>query len=195
MRNPPTISTLRGFTLVEVVIVGVLLVLLATMVVPRLSGMTQRRQDAAIDAAASVVAAFAFHESTGTRQLALSYDEDYRQLELQILDVTGDDPNGRAEWRVHPNSQPVTLPEMVEIASVSSDGEALDPDKFFIASTSAGDRPSIMLRLNGDANTGATIVLTPYALAPKVTFDRDNAVTPPHERANLNDMGLEREDW
>ena len=195
MRNPPTISTRRGFTLIEVVIVGVLMVLLATMIVPRLSGMTRRRQDAAIDAAASIVAAFAFHESTGTRQLALSYDENYRQLELQILDVVGDDPNGRPEWRVHPSSQPVTLPEMVEIASVSSDGELLDPDNFFIASTSAGDRPSIMLRLSGDANTGATIVLTPYALAPKVTFDRDVATTMPHERANLNEMGLEREDW
>lgn len=195
MRTQPPISTLRGFTLIEVVIVGVLLALLATMIVPRLSGMTRRKQDSAIDAAASVVAAFAFHESTGTRQLALSYNEDFRQLELQILDVAGDDPSAKPEWRVHPSSQPVTLPEMLEITSISSDGDPLDPDRFFIASTSAGDRPSIVLRLDSDAHTGATITLMPYSLAPTVIFDRDTASLPPRERANLDEMGLEREDW
>lgn len=185
----------RGFTLIEVVLVGVLLALLATMIVPRLGGMTRRKQDAAIDAAASVVAAFAFHESTGTRQLALSYNEDFRQLELQILDVAGDDPGAKPKWRVHPSSQPVTLPEMLEITSITSDGDALDPERFFIASTSAGDRPAIVLRLDSLANTGATITLMPYSLAPTIIFDRDTTTRPPRERANLDDMGLEREDW
>lgn len=190
-RNHP----FRGFTLIEVVIVGVLMALLATMIVPRLSGMMRRRQHAAIDGAAAVVAAFAFHEATGTKQLALSYDTDFRQLELQVLDSVDDDDTTKPEWRVHPYSQPFTLPETLEITSVQSDGEALDPDRFFIASQSAGDRPWIVLRLESASNTGATITLSPYALAPNVHFDSDENAIRARERFDLDDMGLEREDW
>ena len=185
----------RGFTLLEVILVGVVLILLATMIVPRMSGMSRRRNDAAVEAAASVVAAFAFHESTGRRQIALSYDADFRQLELQVLEFDPADPSRRPEWRVHPYTQPVTLPESVEITNISSNGEQLDPDQFFISTDAAGSRPSIDMRLDTDNNNGATIALTPYALGPIVIFDRNENPPIIREPADLDSMGLEREDW
>lgn len=188
-------SHARGFTLLEVVIVGIVLVLLATMIVPRMSGISRRRNDAAVEAAASVVAAFAFHESTGTRQLALSYSADFRQLELQVLEFDPDDPARRPRWRIHPYSQPVTLPESVDISSITSNGELLDPDDFFIATEAAGNRPSIELRIDADDNSGATIALSPYALSPIVIFDRYENPPTIREPSNLDEMGLEREDW
>lgn len=185
----------RGFTLLEVIIVAVVLVLLATMIVPRMSKMSQRRNNAAIESAASVVAAFAFHESTGRKQLALSYDSDFRQLELQVLEFDANDSMNRPHWRIHPFTQPVTLPESVDIVSISSNGEPLDPDDFFIATEAAGNRPSIEMRFDTDNDNGATIALTPYALSPVVIFDHMDNAPMVRQPANLEDMGLEREDW
>ena len=199
MRSSATSSSrpmpMRGFTLLEVVIVGVLLVLLATMIVPRMSGMSRRRNEAAVDAAASVVAAFAFHESTGRRQLALSYDRDFRQLELQVLEFDSNDSSLRPKWRIHPFSQPITLPDTVDITRVSSNGELLDPDDFFITTEAAGERPNVEIRIETDNDNGATISLKPYALAPMVVFDRNDNPPLVRESANLDEMGLEREDW
>ena len=178
----------------EVIVVVAILALLATMVVPRMAGISRHRGEIAIEATASVLAAFAFHDSTGGMPIALSYDSDYRQLEIQILEPDPDSSTGRPSWRVHPFVQPYTLPDDVEINSINSDGEPLNPEDFFITTRSAGDRPAIDLRLES-AGQDASIILSPYALAPVV--NRTNAQFPivVRERADLDDMGLDREDW
>ena len=184
----------RGFTLIEVIIVAVVLVLLATAIVPRMSGVSRRQNDAAFDAVASVIAAFAFHESTNNEQLALSYDGDFRQLELQVLDQIDSTSEQRPNWRIHPFTQPISLPDNMDITMIISDGEALNPEDFFITTQSSGDRPSIELHIEADDDS-AIISLTPYALSPVVSREGDPVKKIIRERSNLDDMGLEREDW
>ena len=184
----------RGFTLIEVIIVAVVLVLLATAIVPRMSGVSRRKNDAAFDAVASVIAAFAFHESTNNGQLALSYDNDFRQLELQVLEQSDSNSGQRPIWRIHPFTQPITLPDNMDITMIFSDGEALNPEDFFITTQSSGDRPSIELKIEADDDS-ATISLTPYALSPVLVRKGDQKQKTIRIRSNLDDMGLEREDW
>ena len=184
----------RGFTLIEVIIVAVVLVLLATAIVPRMSGISRRKNDAAFDAAASVIAAFAFHDSTGNEQLALAYDSDFRQLELQVLEEPNANTGQRPGWRIHPFTQPISLPDNMEITMILSDGESLNTEDFFITTQSSGDRPSIKMRIEADDDF-ATISLTPHALSPVIERDGDSVKKTIRERSNLDDMGLEREDW
>jgi len=184
----------RGFTLIEVIIVAVVLVLLATAIVPRMSGISRRQNDAAFDAVASVIAAFAFHESTNSEQLALSYDNDFRQLELQVLEQSDTNSGQRPTWRIHPFTQPITLPDNMDITMILSDGEALNPEDFFITTQSSGDRPAIELQIEADDDS-AVISLTPYALSPVLVRSGDREKKIIRERSNLDDMGLEREDW
>ena len=192
--NPTAQRDPQGFTLVEVIVVVAILAMLATMVVPRMAGISRQRGEIAIENTASILAAFAFHDSTGGMPIALSYDGDFRQLELQILEPDPESSTGRPSWRVHPFTQPYTLPDDVEISSISSDGEPLNPEDFFITSRSAGDRPAIELRLESTGQD-ASIVLSPYALAPVVNRTNDEFPVIVRERADLDEMGLDREDW
>ena len=101
------------------------MVILATMVVPRMSGIQSQRDITAIDAVASMVASFAFHDSTGGMPVALTYNDEMRQLRLLVLEPNGDSTPGRATWRIHPFNRPVPIPEEMDIVSVTSDGEPL----------------------------------------------------------------------
>ena len=192
--NPIRWRAPHGFTLMEVIIVVAILALLAAMVVPRMSGISRQKGDVAIESAASVLASFAFHDSTGGMPIALSFDGDYRQLELQILEPDPSSGSGRPSWRVHPFTQPFTLPDDVEITSITSDGEPLNPDDFFITTRSAGDRPAIEMTIESPGQD-AVITLSPYGLAPVVNRRTDKFPIMVRERSDLDDMGLDREDW
>ena len=164
------------------------------MVVPRMAGISRQKGDIAIESAASVLSAFAFHDSTGGMPIALAYDGDYRQLELQILEPDPNSSTNQPYWRVHPFTQPYTLPDEIEITSISSDGEPLNPDDFFITTRSAGDRPAIQMTIESPGQD-ATITLSPYGLAPIVNRRTDKFPIVVRERSNLDEMGLDREDW
>ena len=184
----------RGFTLLEVILVMTVMVILATMVIPRMSGIQSQRDVTTIDAAASMIASFAFHDSTGGMPVALSYNDDVRQLRLLLLEPNDNSTPGRATWRVHPFTRPVPIPEEIDIVSITSDGEPLNPSDFFISTRSASDRPGIQMVLD-TASHSATIALTPYALAPVITSSLDPNPRIIREKADLNDMGMEREEW
>ena len=184
----------RGFTLLEVILVMTVLIILATMVVPRMSGIQSQRDVTTIDAVGSLIASFAFHDSTGGMPVALSYTDDVRQLRLLVLEPNTDSSNGRSNWRIHPFSRPVSIPDELEIISVTSDGEPLNPSDFFISTRSASDRPGIQMVLD-TASHSATIALTPYALSPVITSSLDRNPRVIREKADLNDMGMEREEW
>lgn len=192
--NSPRNRPVRGFTLLEVILVMTVMVILATMVVPRMSGIQSQRDITAIDAVASMVASFAFHDSTGGMPVALTYNDEMRQLRLLVLEPNGDSTPGRATWRIHPFNRPVPIPEEMDIVSVTSDGEPLNPSDFFISTRSASDRPGIQMVLETTMNS-ATIALSPYALAPVITTSLDRNPRVIREKANLNDMGMEREEW
>ncbi|HAC08736.1 MAG: prepilin-type N-terminal cleavage/methylation domain-containing protein [Phycisphaerales bacterium] len=182
----------RGFSLIEVIIASVLLVLLGTMLVPRMSGIARGELDVAVEGVGTAFAAFAFTESTDQKLVALSYTASNRRLDVfQLRETDGK----TSEWRPLTMAPSLILPEFIEFTRVTVDGAALDPADWFISSSSSGLRPDIRIRIESETGDGADIALLPHGLGPVIV--RDGDPDPPYlrERTDLAEIGADREDW
>ncbi|MAB73097.1 MAG: hypothetical protein CMJ54_11395 [Planctomycetaceae bacterium] len=182
----------RGFSLIEVIIASVLLVLLGTMLVPRMSGIARGELDVAVEGVGTAFAAFAFTESTDQKLVALSYTASNRRLDVFQLRETD---AKASEWRPLTMAPSLILPEFIEFTRVTVDGAALDPTDWFISSSSSGLRPDIRVRIESETGDGADIALLPHGLGPVIV--RDGDPDPPYlrERTDLAEIGADREDW
>lgn len=168
------------------------LVILGTMLAPRMAGTARGRFNTASEGIATSMATFAFHEATDDRPVAITYRADNRRLDVLVL---GAEESGGAEWRPMPMAPAVVLPDDFEFARVSVDGALLDPLDWFVATPPSGRRPDIRLRLESEAGDGAEIVLTPHALSPTIVRDGDPEAPYIREAADLDAMGAGRESW
>jgi hypothetical protein len=175
-----------------VIIAAVLLVLLGTMLVPRMSGIARGELDVVVEGVGTAFAAFAFTESTDQKLVALSYTAANRRLDVFQLRETDDKAS---EWRPLTMAPSLILPEFIEFTRVTVDGAALDPTDWFISSTSSGLRPDIRIRIESETGDGADIALLPHGLGPVII--RDGDPDPPYlrERTDLGEIGADREDW
>ena len=174
------------------IIASVLLVLLGTMLVPRMSGIARGELDVAVEGVGTAFAAFAFTESTDQKLVALSYTASNRRLDVFQLRATDGKTN---EWRPLTMAPSLILPEFIDFTRVTVDGAALDPTDWFISSDSSGLRPDIRIRLESETGDGADIALLPHGLGPVIV--RDGDPNPPYlrERTDLAEIGADREDW
>lgn len=186
-RTPPP----RGFTLVEVVLVAVILVLIGTMVVPRMAGTARSEFAVAVEGVASCLSTFAFQEATDERLVALSFSGTDRQL--IVLQLRGD--KFAAEWRTAPMAPSVSLPDHISFSLVSVDGASMNPQDWFLSTQPSGGRPDIRLRLESDRGPSAEIALPSHALGPVVRRDGDPNAPMIREPADLDEMGADREAW
>lgn len=168
------------------------LVILGTMLAPRMAGTVRGRFSAAAEGVATSMATFAFHEATDDRPVALAYRAEERRLDVLIL---GAEEGGGAEWRPMPMAPAVILPDDFEFVRVSVDQALLDPSDWFVATPPSGRRPDVRLRLESEDGDGAEIVLTPHALAPVILRDGDTERPFIREAADLDAMGAGRESW
>lgn len=170
---------------------AVLLVLLGTMVVPRMAGTARSEFLVTVEGIAACLSTFAFQETTDERLVALDYGEDDRQL--NVLQLRGD--NVAAEWRTAPMSPSVVLPSHISFSQVLVDGASMNPADWFVSTQPSGVRPTIVLRLESDRGPSASISLPSHALGPVVQRDGDPDAPVVREPADLDDMGADREAW
>lgn len=187
-RSPDSGRRGRGFTLLEVVVVAVLLVILGTMVVPRMAGIGRGEFRLSAEAVATALASFAFHESTDERLIGIGSKRSDARVDLLVLDDTG-------EWIPMTMAPSAALPLDTSFTRVEVDGALLDPSDWFITTLPGGRRPDIRLRLESENGEGADLVLTPHALGPIVLVDGDATSPNVREAADLDDMGAGRESW
>ncbi|MDG2021012.1 MAG: type II secretion system protein [Phycisphaerales bacterium] len=188
----PRPATRRGFTLIEVIIAAVLLVVLGTMLVPRMSGIARGELDVAIESVNTIVATFAFAEATDEKLVALSYSEENRRFDVFVLDA---DDAGEVDWRPLSLAPSLILPDQIAFTRVTVDGAAYDPSDWFVSSNPSGLRPDIRIRIESDTGDGAEVALLPHGLGPVIIRDGDPNPPVLRERADLNEMGADREDW
>jgi hypothetical protein len=177
----------------EVILVAVVLVILGTMLAPRMTGAARGRFTAATEGIATSMATFAFHEATDERPVALAYRANDRRLDVLVLDSL--DGDAGVEWRPMPMAPSVILPDDFEFVRVTVDQALFDPADWFIATPPSGRRPDVRLRIESQAGDGAEIVLTPHALAPLIVRDGDPQAPYIREAADLDAMGAGRESW
>ncbi|MDA7765805.1 hypothetical protein N8917_00525, partial [bacterium] len=140
------------------IIAAVLLVILGTILVPRMSGMARGELDVAIESVGTIVATFAFAEATDEKLVALSYSDENRRFDVFVL-AAGD--SGEIDWRPLTLAPSLILPDQISFTRVTIDGAAYDPRDWFVASSPSGLRPDIRIRLESESGDGAEVALLP----------------------------------
>jgi prepilin-type N-terminal cleavage/methylation domain-containing protein len=183
----------RAFTLLEVTVVVVIIALLTTMVVPKLTGATRRSFDLAVDRVDDLLVMLAYRDGFEDRPIGIHFDdnEDAPALQLLVLDEEVDGGG----WRLDRSVEPARLTEAVDPASivVYADGEPVDVRDWPLSYRPGEDRPRIEIEMRSvDQEHFARLVLDPHALAPRRA---DGPQLAQRFDDDLDSSGRSREDW
>ncbi|HWB19897.1 MAG TPA: prepilin-type N-terminal cleavage/methylation domain-containing protein [Phycisphaerales bacterium] len=186
----------RGFTLLEMVIVIVIIGILASIAVPRMVGNDRRTFQLTVDRVADLLTMYANRESMGQKAVGLHFDASpgRRWLELMSVDIDDRNPGSAARWRQDPIVKPVKFPDYVTLDEVSANGEIVDIDEWPLASTPGQGRPTIRIVMSGPNGQTTQLVLDANGLAPAIygTGANFQQIRSP---INLDAIGKTREDW
>ena len=186
--------TRRGFSLVEVIIVIVILSLFAGLIIPRVAGISRGTDQLTVMQAADLLAAFAYRDSIASGKTAMEFDGDRRALMLMayVPEAIGTESD---TWTVDTLAPIVFLPEGIEL-SAFRDGALLADSGWWIESSSDGTRPKVEFELEGK-ELDSSITLPPWSQSPYTTDRMKNAfsrvVLP--EEIDLDSSGQERIRW
>lgn len=181
----------RGFSLIEVVIVCIMLAMVASTVVPRFLVLQRQREEKAFVEIEDLMRMFAFRNAAGTQQIGLYFNRGSNELTLWIYDLNPNDPEGPRTWQQDRLSNAVALPDGVEVVRALADETLLDRDEWNITSYPDGSRPRIELELAGTEKQ-ALLVLEPYASVP-VRADDPRAIL--REPIDLDSQGSPYDPW
>lgn len=193
--DPSRNAQLRGFTLLEMLVVVMLIAIMATMIVPRFSGNERRQFQLAVDQVADLLTMYAQRESSGTTSVGLEQDYSRNELAMVILDIDPSRPGAPSAWVRDHNTRPVLLPKFMrpEDVVVYADGQAVDISQWPLTNNAGQDRPSIDVTLFGP-NATARLTLPSYGVAP-LRMDELGDSAGLRDRTDLDASGRSREDW
>lgn len=196
-----------GFTLLEIIVAVAIMALLATAIVPRLSGLGQRRFDLAVTQAADLVMMFAQRDMAGTTPVGIDLQvnpDGERRLRLLVLTPPPGEPDATelTEWRRDPFVRVVTMPNAVDPGMIRLivDGEEVDILSGPFTHVPGDRRPRIeMLLGSSGGDRFGRITLPPYALGPDIVIGKDIRSAAGfgggREPLDLDAAGRSREDW
>jgi len=171
--------------------VCVMLTIVAAAVVPRLIVVQRQREQKAILEVEDLLRMYAFRNSVGTQQIGLYYDRAIGEVSLWIKDLDPRDPLGPRVWQQDRLSNPVELPEGMDIARATADGIEMIDDAWNIPTHPDGSRPSIVLEIAGREEQ-AELVLEPYATVPVRVGERGAFI---REAIDLDREGRTFDTW
>ena len=184
----------RGFTLIEILVVTVILALLLGMIIPRLGGGERRRMRHAAEQVADLMTVYAQRDQLGTKAVALAYHPPPDNfLELVVLDNDPTNPFATPMWKSESFAPLVRLPEDIVLLQPQIDGRGLTDANWAIISTPGQDRPMIELTLAGPEES-STVVLSPHSTSPRL-LDVEQQFDVDRTPVDLDSAGRSREDW
>ncbi len=187
-------STSRpGFTLIEMIVVIIVIAIMASITMPRLTGNRNREFELVADQVSDLLMMYAQRESLGTKPVALWEDSSKRQLVLAILEQDEQDPTAQPIWVPDRFVRPVRLPDGVAIVDVQADGESIDITQSPLQTEPGKNRPVIAVILEGP-NGVVTIALSSHALSPRKVYG-ENYLDYLGGPTDLDAAGRDREDW
>ena len=195
-RRTPTIRRSRGFTLVEVIVVAILLSFAALAVVPSLRANPSAKFQLATDQVMDLLSVYALRDRTGNAPVALQRQLDFQGMEVvsdRLALLVQDETDGVTEWRIDPHVRPVELIEAIsrDGIDVRLDGELIDSEGEPIAHRPGEDRPDILVLLRQeDLQLTSMIRLSPWSIAPS----RDGRAEAMDE-IDLDGLGRSEVDW
>jgi prepilin-type N-terminal cleavage/methylation domain-containing protein len=182
----------RAFTIIEILVATIILVVLAAAVVPRVAGLGWFSHDSAMTQMEQVLAMFAYRESSGTQQVALMRDGETGDIALVVMKQ----PPGldaEAQWEYDTMVKPFRVPGEMELVAITADGQELDPREWMIASIPSGGRPEIVMTWVGPS--GETELRLPATQLIPRRADNGVSLVAEREGVDLDSSGLTQEDW
>ena len=136
----------RGFSLMEAMVVVMILAIMATVVVPRLSAMVQRpaRQSAIL--VGDFLTSVAQRDALTSQPLAIEFNGELNTLSLL---VPADEPG---QWRRDLVIHPIQLGDAF-LVEASADGAMLDESQFRVEFRVGGARPLIEMAISDDRDS------------------------------------------
>jgi len=154
----------RGFTLIEVLVAITILVILGALVAPRFGTVRRGEGMLAGDQVEGLVRMWAYRSAMSTQQVGIWRNGETGFISLRVRDINLDNPDEGSLWREDRLSLPVRLPETVEIVDVTSNGEQLDPNDWFVQTNPDRSRPRLSITLRDYAQAETTISIEPYSI-------------------------------
>lgn len=190
-QNAPT---RRGFTLIELVVVVVILAIAAAVVTPRLLDRAPRTAQLSARSLTDLVSALGVRASLGGQRLALRYDSRDNRVVPESWRFRGSPGDFAIEgdWADDSILAPVTLEEL-EVRSLTVDGASLPPGSWRIESRNGAPAPAVSLTVGQPRGGPAwTIDLTPGSLRAHL---RSAGAPAPAAGEDLDARGLDKEPW
>jgi len=184
-----------GFTLVEMLVVVTVLVIMTSMIVPRLVGNDKRQFKLAVEKVGDLLTMYAQRQNLSEKVVGIYHDRQNNWIELMIIDTDNNAPGQVADWRIDNYVQPVKLPSFMVDTDVDFfvDGDRYDASYIPLSSDPGQERPQIQIALRG-AGENAMLTLFPYGVAPELTSTWENTQTA-RTPVDLDGAGRSREDW
>ncbi len=190
-----SITDRRGFTLIELTVVVLLLALMAGITVPRLVGQEKRVLNHAADEVADLLMMYAQRAAHAQRPAGIALDPDGSRLSLLVLDIDAARPDEPAEWRIDPFVRPVRLPELADDGVLAfAAGERVDIAQWPISSFPGQERDTVEIRLIAGDGSTRSIVLPGHAIVP-FQVERTDELLAQRQPVDLDQAGRNREDW
>ena len=184
--------TRRAFTLLEVMVVLIILAILATLTVPRLTSIGRRTLQVTAEQVADLLTMYAQRETLSDRPVGIILDSDRNWL--MLVGLVGDESGGdQPEWIVDRYVQPVKLPDSISVLDVTSDEVPVDITEWPLSHTPGENRPLIVITLQSPDRI-VTVMLEPHAIAPRI-YDTDAPPATERTAYDLDAAGLSREEW
>jgi prepilin-type N-terminal cleavage/methylation domain-containing protein len=182
----------RGFTLLEMIVVVIVLSVLASMAIPRLSGTRFREYELKVEQTADLMVMFAHRLATSTKATGLQYDAPNRKLFL--LTLQKDIDSKESYWIDDPLSPPVSFPIWMEEDAITilTDGDFADTSQWPLTTMPGQNRPIIEISIEWEDHA-SLIMLASHAMAPSIWIDGDG--TEPLTPIDLDTAGQSREEW
>ncbi|MFK7961340.1 MAG: type II secretion system protein [Phycisphaerales bacterium] len=195
----------RAFTMLEVIVVCIIMAIMAGLIVPRLSGLANRRFDLVATGTADAMLMFAQRDLAASSPVGfqmLSGPDGETRLALMTLGVPGDAgerASDDAEWRIDPFVRPVVFPIEVDGSSFEFlvDDESLDIENQPFSHVPGDRRPRIEIAFRSrDGGRQARLTLEPYAIGPTVRIGSQiRSESNSRQPVDLDNTGRSREDW
>src|SRR4051812_37381853 len=132
----------RGFTMIEVIVVVVILAVLAGAMAPRLLSMTGREVRASAQAAGDLFSVAARRDVLTSQRVAVDYDADHSRIRLMTLAPSA--TSTAPEWHEDVLMPAVNLGN-TQVLAASIDGVPMDPKLWRVEFPQGSRRPVVEL--------------------------------------------------
>ncbi|MBM44077.1 MAG: hypothetical protein CMJ36_03560 [Phycisphaerae bacterium] len=194
MRPAASSSHRRGFTMVEIIMVCVILALLLSAILVRLTSLQGRNFDTVVDQAGDLLMMYALRSEHARQPVGLFVDESRSSIRLMRRE-SGDDPGDTSLWKSDPTVREVRLPDFMSIyeLEIYIDGDQADLTQWPLSTMPGEDRPAVEIVLYHE-DREVRLNLPPTALAP-VRIEDGRDTLPVREMEDLDTTGRWQEDW